>query len=214
MLAAEHDIVIATILTSLYRMMFFFTPCQIKHFKKPCIAGYFYPHWKTYYSNWKVDDTVPTYWFIRTLYQPTFRYLCHLFWPSGTVVKSMLYVFTNLQVTDLYTSPLGSPLNLMSGRGPLWKTRRLEPFKRGLGPNKYSLYQVYMGLITKGVIPRVLTFYLWLSRWWYLPKRNISAGTMTFDVPKSTTGAVVICNQSIKFQNLLTHKNKFGWFQP
>ena len=38
------------------------------------------------YSNWKVDGTVPTYWFIRTLYWSTFWYLCHLFWPSGTRV--------------------------------------------------------------------------------------------------------------------------------
>ena len=32
---------------------------------------------KMNYSNWKVDGTVPTNWFIRTLYQPTFWYLCH-----------------------------------------------------------------------------------------------------------------------------------------
>ena len=33
------------------------------------------------YSNWNVDGTVPTYWFLRTLYKPSFWYLCHLFWP-------------------------------------------------------------------------------------------------------------------------------------
>ena len=33
------------------------------------------------YSNEKIHGTVATYWFILTLYQPTFWYLCHLFWP-------------------------------------------------------------------------------------------------------------------------------------
>ena len=35
-------------------------------------------------ETWKVDGTapgVPTYWFIRTLFKPTFWLLCHLFWP-------------------------------------------------------------------------------------------------------------------------------------
>ena len=33
------------------------------------------------YSTWKVHGTVPTYWFISTLYQPAIWYLCHRFWP-------------------------------------------------------------------------------------------------------------------------------------
>ena len=37
----------------------------------------------------------------------------------------------------------------------------LEPFKRGLGPNKYPLYKVYIGLIIKGTIPKVPAFSLW-----------------------------------------------------
>ena len=38
----------------------------------------------------------------------------------------------------------------------------LEPFKRGLGPNKYLLYKMYMRLIVKGTIP-TLPCSLWLQ---------------------------------------------------
>ena len=40
------------------------------------------------YSSCKVVGTVPTYWFLRTLYSPPLWYLCHLFWPWGNCFKS------------------------------------------------------------------------------------------------------------------------------
>ena len=63
-----------------------------------------------------------------------------------------------------------SPLPRAVLRGAPW----LEPFTRGLGPNKYPCdkYKVYMGLIIEGTIPRIPPFSLWtivfleMRGWW------------------------------------------------
>ena len=57
---------------------------------------------------------------------------------------------------EALNEPLMSPLPRAVLRGAPW----LEPFTRGLGPNKYpcDIYKVYMGLIIEGTIPRIYIY--------------------------------------------------------
>ena len=95
------------------------------------------------YSIWKGDGTVPTYWFIRTLYSSTFWYLCHLFWPEGTWKRWWIHPFFVLALhhwlcAHLQQGPWQGLVGQVRRRRPwiAWRTlkkHRVPPCWNGCG---------------------------------------------------------------------------------
>ena len=81
--------------------------------------------------------------------------------------------------------------NLRENAGTLgWYPSCLSPPKRPLEggiPNKYPLYKVYMGLITKGTIPQVPPFSLWykISSLFLILEGDVLEASVSSDVSGS-----------------------------
>ena len=80
----------------------------------------------TSYSIWKLDSTVPTKLFIRTLYQSTFWYLCRLFWPWGTSNVGNAFLFVEeMMHHPTFGLERSTSLSLVSTKQVWWhKTKK------------------------------------------------------------------------------------------